>query len=388
MKKSEVYVFIDALGWKIVDDNKFMSDILMHRQKVKMQFGYSSAAVPTILTGEYPSIHKHFSFFFYDPKDSPFKFFRFIKYFFGAGLHPKCLFNKNRVRRIISKITAKLKGYTGYFNLYSVPYDKLSILNYCEKYDIFAKDGLSPIKNLRDILEESGLDFHISDWRKSESENFVDAQDAIKRGADFVFVYTGNFDAFMHDNLLDKKSVSAQLKLYENYLLALINTLKENRENFNLTIISDHGMTPTKGTVDLMKIIKNLRLKFGRDYVAFFDSTMARFWYPRKSNSARNAIVNALKNESGKFLTDEEKHKYGIDFKDNQYGEDIFLMEEGIQISPCDLDTKPMKGMHGYSPEAVDSYASYLSTKEPNATLQEVKDFFILMKNDIENLKK
>ena len=33
-----------------------------------MQFGFSSAAIPTILSGQPPTSHKHLSFYYYDPK--------------------------------------------------------------------------------------------------------------------------------------------------------------------------------------------------------------------------------------------------------------------------------------------------------------------------------
>ena len=94
MKKTYVYMFVDALGWEIVSKYNFLKNTLGYRKKVEMQFGYSSAAVPTILSGKYPQEHKHFSFFYYSPQSSPFKFFKYLKYFFGAGLHPKCFFNR------------------------------------------------------------------------------------------------------------------------------------------------------------------------------------------------------------------------------------------------------------------------------------------------------
>ena len=137
----------------------------------KMQFGYSSNSYTNYsFRANIPNKHNHFSFFYYDPINSPFKAFKFVKYFFGAGLHPNCLLNRGRVRGYLSKLFAWIKGYTGYFQLYQVPYEKLPYLNYCEKEDIFAKKGLLPLKNLRDVLEESGLVI-ISDWRKPESYN-------------------------------------------------------------------------------------------------------------------------------------------------------------------------------------------------------------------------
>lgn len=388
MKKRKIYIFIDALGWEIAEKYGFMRAEFPFRKKVKMQFGYSSAAVPTILTGEYPEKHGHFSFFYYDPKNSPFGMFRFVKYFFGAGLHPKCILNRGRVRRAISKLVSKIFGFTGYFSLYSVPFDRLPYFDYCEKRDIFLPNGLAPSKNLADILRESELKFHISDWRKSETENFSDAADALENGAEFAFVYTGAFDGFMHENVFDETAISAKLARYETLVGSFIARLEKAGIPSDITVISDHGMTPTKSAVDIMSAVKKTGLKFGSDYVSFFDSTMARFWYPSDSDSARALIRSAVNAFPGHFLSTEEKIEYGINFEENKYGEDIFLTNGGIQISPCDLGQKALNGMHGYSPDDADSFACLLSTGEPAFEPKEVKDFFALMEGDIRELSK
>ncbi len=388
MKKTHVYMFVDALGWEIVSKYNFLENTLPYRQKVEMQFGYSSAAVPTILSGKYPQEHKHFSFFYYNPQSSPFKKFKYLKYFFGAGVHPKCLLNRGRIRRIISRITAKFLKYTGYFSLYSVPFNKLPYFDYCEKTDIFAQGGLSPVENIYDVLKNSGLKFHISDWRKSEDENIALAQQAIADNTDFLFIYTGAFDAFMHDNVFNESAIKTKLAEYELKVNSILHTLANTGKDFNFTIISDHGMTPTSEVCDLMRIVKNLNLKFGKDYVAFFDSTMARFWYPTNSQEVKTKIQKALSACKGHFLSKTEKQNYGIDFNDNQYGQDIFITDEGVQISPCDLGAKALNGMHGYMPTAKDSYACMLSNTEPKFEPKHIKDFFTLMKSDIEDLQK
>lgn len=387
MKKTHVYMFIDALGWEIVSKYNFLENTLPYRQKVEMQFGYSSAAVPTILSGKYPQEHKHFSFFYYNPQSSPFKKFKYLKYFFGAGVHPKCLFNRGRIRRIISRITAKFLKYTGYFSLYSVPFNKLPYFDYCEKTDIFAQGGLSPVENIYDVLKNSGLKFHISDWRKSEDENIALAQQAIADNTDFLFIYTGAFDAFMHDNVFNESAIKTKLAEYELKVNSILHTLANTGKDFNFTIISDHGMTPTSEVCDLMSIVKNLNFKFGKDYVAFFDSTMARFWYPTNSQEVKTKIQEALSACKGHFLSKTEKQNYGIDFNDNQYGQDIFITDEGVQISPCDLGAKALNGMHGYMPTGKDSYACMLSNTEPKFEPKHIKDFFTLMKSDIEDLQ-
>jgi len=54
-------LFINALDWEIIKDRDFLKEPALHRYRVGMQFGYSSTAIPTVLTGEKPTIHKHFN---------------------------------------------------------------------------------------------------------------------------------------------------------------------------------------------------------------------------------------------------------------------------------------------------------------------------------------
>ncbi len=386
MKKLNVYMFIDALGWEIVNKFNFLSENLPERRKVKMQFGYSSTALPTILSGKSPKEHGHFSFFYYDPKNSPFKFFKYMKYLLGAGLHPKCLTNRGRVRRHISKLVAKMMGYTGYFQLYSVPYEKLPYFDYCEKSDIFARDGLAPVKNLRDILEESKTPYHMSDWRKTENENIHDAKAAIASGdIDFAFIYVADFDSFLHDNVFDEQVIKNNLERYAVKVREIIKALKASGRQYKFTIISDHGMTPTNATLDLTKIVNELGFKFGKDFISIYDSTMLRLWY--LNDGAKTAIRQRLSKPDclGHFVSEEEKVTYGIDFANNKFGEDIFIMNAGVQIEPCDMGRIALKGMHGFSPEDKDSFACLLSTEPPSQEPFEVKDFFSLMQKDIQN---
>ncbi|MBR2427644.1 MAG: nucleotide pyrophosphatase, partial [Lentisphaeria bacterium] len=66
-KTIEIFLFIDALGWKIVNDHKFLTELLPERKKINMQFGYSSSAIPTILSGKTPSEHGHLGLFRFAP---------------------------------------------------------------------------------------------------------------------------------------------------------------------------------------------------------------------------------------------------------------------------------------------------------------------------------
>ena len=46
-----IFILIDALGWEYIKERPFLNDVLPHRQPLRTVLGFSSGAIPTILTG-------------------------------------------------------------------------------------------------------------------------------------------------------------------------------------------------------------------------------------------------------------------------------------------------------------------------------------------------
>ena len=121
MKHIEIFLFIDALGWKIAEEHRFLEKELPERRKLEMQFGYSCTAIPTLLSGERPCKHGHFGLFRFVPEHSPFRTLaRFAPLF-----KPDSFWKRGRVRHWLSRIVKRVCGFTGYFQLYRMPIDKL-----------------------------------------------------------------------------------------------------------------------------------------------------------------------------------------------------------------------------------------------------------------------
>ena len=372
-KTIEIFLFIDALGWKIVNDHNFLTDLLPHRKQITMQFGYSSSAIPTILSGKTPAEHGHLGLFRFAPEASPFRTISRWSWLFK----PASFWNRGRVRHHISKLLKKCYGFTGYFQLYRMPLWKLKFMDYCEKKNLFIAKGMDDIANLHDVLSAKGKNFHISDWHLSDAENYLEAEKAIEDGKNFLFVYTASFDGVLHDKVGDDSAVSAKLAEIRKQIESLYRKAEENAENVHFTVISDHGMTPLTGTVDIMSRMEQCGLVFGKDYGACYDSTMARFYY--LNEKAEPVITGLMKEFPGRFLTREEEIKYGIYREDRAFGDGIFLLEAGVQIAPSDMGEKPLHGMHGFAPENEHSHAAILSNKELPAGMEKVADYFNLM---------
>ena len=372
-KTIEIFLFIDALGWKIVSDHRFLTEFLPERRKINMQFGYSSSAIPTILSGKTPAEHGHLGLFRFAPATSPFKALSRFAWLFK----PASFWNRGRVRHHLSKLLKKLYGFTGYFQLYRMPLWKLKYVDYCEKRDLFVSGGMENIANLHDTLSAKKTAFHISDWHLSDDKNYAAAEKAIENGKNFLFVYTAGFDGLLHEKISDTAAIQNKLAEISTQIRHLYRKAAEHAEKVHFTVISDHGMTPLAGTADIMKAVNTSGLVFGKDYGACFDSTMARFYY---LNEKAEAVISGLMQQfPGHFLSKDEEIRYGIYRADRIFGDAIFLLDTGIQIVPSDMGDKPLNGMHGFAPEDEHSFAVILSNIPIPENVKNVTDYFNFM---------
>jgi predicted AlkP superfamily pyrophosphatase or phosphodiesterase len=366
-------IFIDALGWEVLRNRKFLESELPHRRKLRSVFGFSSACVPSILSGRQPRDHGHWSYFFYSPKTSPFKPLKLL------SALPGWLTERGRVRHLISKIIGRLLGFTGYFQLYNLPFRHAGLFDHCEKNDIFKAGGMNRGGNIFDCLEGNEIPYHVSDWHLSENENLAACEADIRDGGiSFAFLYMAAMDGLLHQVGKDSARVDEKLEWYEQKLRHLFAVAAENYDDVRLFICSDHGMATVGRHVDLMREIEALPLTFGKDYVAVYDSTMARFWFP--DPAARASVEQTLAGmDCGRVLDGPELAELGCDFDGDQFGELIFLLDAGSIIVPSHMGLKPITGMHGYHPDHPDSDAVLLSNAMPGVDVSSITDIFRLM---------
>ena len=74
--RPRMFVLIDALGWEYLKDREFLSDICPYRTPLRTVLGFSSGAIPSLLTGTLPQSHGHWNLFYYDPEGSPLRWVR------------------------------------------------------------------------------------------------------------------------------------------------------------------------------------------------------------------------------------------------------------------------------------------------------------------------
>lgn len=378
---TSIFVFIDALGWEILKKSSFLDDILIEKRPIDTIFGYSATCDPTILTGLLPRDHGHFSFYAYDPEHSPFRGNLFLAL---MRLVPKALSSRNRVRNIIGRILRRSLAYTGYFNIYNMPFDLMRFFDYTEKKDLYQKGGInSGAPTIMDYMRDNGIDFFLSDWRAAETENLSSLKQALKdpdRDLVFSYLYMAAMDATLHAEGFPSDLVSEKIAWYEKQLRELLQAA-EAYEEVRLFVFSDHGMTNIERVFDLRSIIEALPLRFGKDYAVVYDSTMARFWF--LSDKAERILTEALTPlDCGKILSDQTLHAWGADFPDKRYGDLFFLLDPGVLLVPSHMGERPLAGMHGYSPEDKDSVASFSTNCSLKKYPERLDELFSLMREE------
>ena len=374
MAKLALAMFVDACGWEVLQDRSWFLDELTHRQSVGSLFGYSSACVPAILTGQLPNRSDHWSAFYYSPDTSPFRVLRPLRFL------PRSIFDRGRVRRHLSKLIARAYGYTGYFQMYNLPFEALELYDYAEKHDIFVPGGVNKGKNIFDELARMGLPYHVSNWRHTEEQNIESLERALGRGESaFAFLYTAKLDALLHDHTRFSPLVDVKLRWYEQHVRELFRLAAKNYSDVRIALFSDHGMCTVRRVVDLMPRIEQLPLQHGKDYAAVYDSTMMRFWFLRPGAEAmiRSVLPDG---EDGRFVTDDEHRNLGTYWPNHKFGHAIFLLNPGLLLNPSHMGKVPMKGMHGYHPDDPDSNAALLANFSPRTEVHKITDLYWVMR--------
>lgn len=386
-KSISLFVFIDALGWEILQEHSFLDDVLVHKAPIGTIFGYSATCDPTILTGLLPRDHGHFSFYAYDPEHSPFRRSLFLQL---MRLVPKALSSRNRARNVVGRILKKKLAYTGYFNIYNMPFSLLKYFDYTEKRDLYQPQGInSGASTIMDYLRERNLPFYLSNWRASEEENLAALHAALTSKdtpVGFGYLYMAAMDATLHKHGKHHVEVDEKIAWYEEKLRETLAIAEQEYEEIRLFVFSDHGMTDITGLCDLRSHIDSCGLTFGKDYAVVYDSTMARFWFLREGAEKPIRDILEKQSASGTIMTQEQLHRYGADFADKRYGDLFFLLHPGVLLVPSHMGERPLKGMHGYAPEDKDSVASFSSNIPLSKSPARLDDLYNLMKSEIDRI--
>lgn len=359
-------LFVDALGWRLANAHGVLGGGLEHRREIATILGFSSGALPTAFSGRLP--REHGRWLMYRRAGADGGVFRGFERF---GWLPGRVRRSWRLRQWLAARLAA-RAVRGYFNLYEVPLEELSRFDLAERDDLFAPRGL-PVDTLWDALERLGVAWRSWNWRTPEPTALAQLESRLAAGIDDVlFLYTADLDALLHHEGSQGPRVRERLAAYAACVRRLLDPPPGARPRW-VYLCSDHGMVDVVEQVDVMGALAKLPARRGRDYDAFFDSTMARFWW--RDGGTREAVRSALAGEvRGRWLDPGELAREGADFAAREYGEDVFLLRPGALLVPSFMGSRPVAAMHGYDPGHPDMTALLASNRPLPADVRHLAD--------------
>src|SRR5215831_10619177 len=237
-RQLNVFVLIDALGWEIVRTRSFLSAELTFRKPLETVLGYSSGAIPTILTGLLPARTGHWNLFYYDPKETPFGWLRSLRFL------PNFILDNALSRKFIKELGRHVLGLGPLFEC-SVSPSLLPFFNFVEKQNIYAERGISNTVSIFDRLRASNVPYRVYSYHQMNDSSIIDqARRDVRSGcAEFFFLYLSEMDHFLHSHCDNPQSVTRRLAWYDKELRELFNLSALQDPNMTFTVVSDHGMT-------------------------------------------------------------------------------------------------------------------------------------------------
>ena len=369
--RPRLFVLIDALGWEYLKDRPFLSDILPYRGALRTVLGFSAGAIPAILTGRTPQSNGRWNLYYFDPAGSPFRWLKALRWL------PNRLLDNRYTRKLIKELGRHVLGLGANFEC-NVPVPFLPFFNLSEKRNIFEPGGLMGVRSVFDWLSEKQIPFRAYSYhRYTDAQIFEEAMaDIGRRRYEFYFLYFAEMDAFLHQHCTETDKVEQKLEHYAGRLQELFAAARKSYPDILLSVFSDHGMTPTRDRFDLLDEVEQLGFAMPQDFLAVYDSTMARFWFFRPE--VRSRFTRRLSElQCGRILSDHDLQMLGLSFPDHRYGELIFLMKPGCLIARNHFNTRYLPaGMHGYHPDDSWSDAAFLSSEPPRIPLRTIVDLY------------
>jgi len=309
----------------------------------------------TIFTGVWPNVHNVWTEFCFANNRTGKKRDELIRKIIRAvDLLPNDEY-KAKIRYAIQRYISQKPNGTP--NL--IPAAAIAYFQRSQRKEITEPEAVGNIGTIFDVFRKKGVPFvFIEPWIWGDRSVLSKAKKLIKHNHRFRFWYLkfNHLDHLGHKFGPTPFAFKEKLKKIDMYTEEITTLLQGETPNLNILVLADHGMSEVHKTLNILEDLSQLRSQMFKDYVAFVDSTMIRFWFFTKK--AKQEICEQLQQmKCGHILTSTEKKllKTPLDLK---YGEIIYVVDEGYVLHPCFFHSKSLvKGMHGYAysktPEAL-----------------------------------
>jgi len=363
MRPAVLVVFVDAMGPAQAPALLEAGLGLNHVTTVRGVLGYSSGAIPTILTGAHPEIHGRMCLFSRASdaaSPGPLAPLRWL------GLLPRIVHERERVRRVAGRVLSRLRGYNGYVALHRVPPVLFGSIDIPEKEDLFQARRIGTATTFLQHAREAGLRVVATDWKLPEAKR-VEQIEALP-DADLAFLYLSGMDAILHrdgDMSTDARSWCLDAA---GWIDRARRALSRSGREVRTLVVGDHGMARVTSVVDPRPATVRLR-RVLRDGFLFVDATMLRIGGRHDELYEARKILRELPGT----LLDAEGLAARNAPANGTYGDLIHVLPEGALFVPSFVGGH-VHGMHGYDRGTSSTEAAVLSDVPVNHRLHGLED--------------
>jgi len=242
------------------------------------------------------------------------------------------------------------------YPVYNIPLCALGFLDFLdinphmsllEIHKTFKVKGFSTILS---IFEDKGISYMTIEDRffhhKILKMMKVTYKRVKERRIDFAFIYIDEPDYWGHRYGVDSGR-------YHELMRALTLILKDFisdciKAGHNIIVFSDHGMASVRRYLDLMNRLLRDR-SFCKSYVVGLDATMIRIKYLNERGFHESRWLAKLLNSYAHKLDEKDYELYRLP-RDESYGDEVWLLKEGVCIFPNYFSWLRPRGMHAYDP--------------------------------------
>ncbi len=375
-----LFIILDAFRHDYLLRAPYLSSIADWHGDVRETFGFISTR-PAMCAGVYPEETDLCFEYQFRPEGKTFSP-RLCATLEAASkilpLRPLKLAASAWLRATSRNIIARRTGLIG-----NIPFDQLRLFDLSE-HRLQTEPGYLATPTIYDLLREAGQDFSYFGFARSKSpreilrriRSLVLGNDLLEADRSLVRNYLGDLErhrpafAHLHFSACDwvGHRFGPDSDEMEATILALDRMVEEvhgqalgRYDRVRLLLSADHGMVGVTSSHDLRRELARLPVSEPEDYVAFLDSTMARFWFFKPA--AERAIRQSLDDLPwGTVLSEEERARHRIRFRDNANGDLFFLLNPGEVLLPnyYQATGAPPHGMHGYDPDERDNQGAVL----------------------------
>lgn len=343
-------VFVDAFG---PDQLRRFADrfaFLPHTKPLEGILGYSSGALPTILTGSPPRAHGRMCLFSARSKNQT-SILRPLKW---LGLLPRIVHERSQVRRVAEKLLAKSARLEGYVALHKVPPKLFEWLDMPERDDMFQSSDIGGERTFLADARDAGLSVYSAPWQLPESRRWEHATLALRTQVpSLAFLYATELDGIMHREGPNGPDAEAAIERIAANVERARDLMAADGSELTTLVVGDHGMAQVSTFVDprpLLSKVSKTKL--------FVDSTMIRAW-GTDSELARLRVLLEQTSWSGRWLDGEALQNRNVP-SGNVFGEAMYVLAQGSIFAPSFLGGK-MAGMHGYDIDSACAKAALAS---------------------------